>query len=266
MLLKCRYNSFGIFNDAYKIGPARWKYFDLLFVHDGHIVIWPQEKRRQELTTGQSILIYPETEFYGYSIAEATHVSVQHFSIEHLQGLPDELKRIAGRKNGFEFFATHPDGQVERDIERLVNLRQKGQPGRVEEEMMSSVMFLVLMGIWRAQNATDVGRDDVFGELLSFMDRNVDRNISLEEMAKVCGLSASHFRAVFRKRFFQSPGNFFRRIRMNAAAKKLCETASPVKEIAIQSGFDTLPNFYRAFHGVYRISPAEYRRKNIPRG
>lgn len=266
MLLECKYNSFGIFNNRFRIGPAKWKYFDLIFVHDGHIVLWPDDEKRLELRTGQSIIIYPQTEFSGYSIAESTRVSVQHFTIVDLKGLPAEIAELAGHENGCEYFLNIPDSQTERDIERLVNLRQSAGQNKLNDEMMSSVMLLVLLGIYKARDVRQAGFDNAFEELISFMEQNVDKNISLEEMANAYGLSASHFRMLFRKRFFQSPGSFFRKLRMAAAAKKLQETVIPVKEIARQTGFDTLPNFYRAFRAVYKISPVEYRRKNIPKG
>jgi AraC-like DNA-binding protein len=266
MQLECKYNSFGIFNEQFKIGPAKWNYFDLLFVHDGHIVIWPTKKSRLELKTGQSVLIYPQTEFDGYSIADCTRVSVQHFAIIDGECLPKEISKLMDKENGCQSFLNIPGRLVERDIERLVGIRQSGNLRLLEMEMMSAVMVLVLLNIIGAQRELPACCHDDFEELLTLMEKNTDRNISLEEMAEVCGLSVSHFRATFKKHFFQSPGIFFRNMRMNAVAKKLRETSIPIKEISRQGGFEMLPNFYRAFRAVYGVSPAEYRHKNIIKG
>lgn len=266
MLLECKYSAFGVFDEGVTIGPARWVYYDLLFVHDGHIVLWPEVSRRTELKAGQSILIYPDTEFDGYSTVDGSRLSVEHFSIVDGHGLPEEIARLAGRKDGFETFLNIPDRQVERDIERLVNLKQSEQPCRLDSEVMSSIMLLILLGVLQAREGFRCGGGDTFDELLDYMEENICRNVSLEDMADVCGLSVSHFRALFRQRFHQSPGNYFRKLRMNMIAKRLRETTMPVKEIAAKSGFDMLPNFYRAFRAVYGTSPIEYRRRNTPKG
>ena len=258
MLLECRYNTFGMFNDRLRIGPAKWGHFDLIFVHDGHIVLWPDLRQRLELQTGQSVLLYPQTNFYGHSLVETTRVSVNHFAIVGSE-LPPVIKDFSAKSNGCESFLTAPSRQVERDIERLVELAQYPDKGPLQMEMMSAVMQLILLGLYEAQATAQPGVVGIFDELLRFMESNLDRNVSLEEMAGICGLSVSHFRSLFRKRFFQSPAAFFGRLRMAAAARKLRETTLPIKEIARQGGFDTLPNFYRAFATAYGMAPAEYR-------
>lgn len=260
MLLECRYNTFGIFDERrrMRIGPAKWGHFDLIFVHDGHIVLWPDLRQRMELKTGQSVLLYPQTNFYGHSLADTTHVSVNHFAIIGGE-IPPVLKDIAGESDGFKSFPVAPPRQVERDIERLVDIAQYPDKGPLQMEMMSAVMQLILLGLYQAQATAQPGVVGVFDDLLRFLENNLDRNVSLDEMAAVCGLSVSHFRALFRKRFFQSPGAFFGRLRMAAAARKLRETMIPIKEIARQGGFDTLPNFYRVFKAIYGMAPAEYR-------
>lgn len=265
-MIECKYNTFGVFNDRLKIGPARWEHFDLIFVHDGHIVIWPDDGKRLELKTGQSVLLYPQTEFCGYTMADCTRVSVHHFSILKNKALPEDIGKLIGRKNGYESFLNIPDRQVERDIERIVNIRQSGELTYLDDEMMSSVMLLVLLGVHHANGNLHHNRSEMFDKLMSFMEENLDRNISLDEMAAICQLSTSHFRAIFKKHFKQSPGVFFRNLRMNAVAKQLRETMIPIKEISHQGGFDVLSNFYRAFRAAYDMSPAEYRRKNIPKG
>lgn len=254
-----------MFNERLKIGPAQWGHFDVIFVHDGHVVLWPELKQRLELQTGQSVLIYPDTHFSGYSLAESTRVSVNHFAITGSE-LPPVINDLEGKADGFEAFMVPPGRQVERDIERLVDLAQYSDKGPLHAETMSVVMHLILLGLYQAQVARQGGDVGVFDELLRFMESNVTRSVSLEEMADICGFSVSHFRAVFRKRFFQSPGAFFLRLRMDATARKLQETALPIKEIARQGGFDTLPNFYRAFVAAYGMTPADYRRMNMPKG
>lgn len=155
MLLECRYNTFGMFNDRLRIGPAKWGHFDLIFVHDGHVVLWPDLRQRLELQTGQSVLIYPQTNFYGHSLVETTRVSVNHFAIIGSE-LPPVIKDFSAKSDSFESFLTAPPRQVERDIERLVGLAQYPNKGPLQMEMMSAAMQLILLGLYQAQ-ATAAG-------------------------------------------------------------------------------------------------------------
>lgn len=102
-------------------------------------------------------------------------------------------------------------------------------------------------------------RDFYIREALTYIDQNYQRDISVEEIAEVCGLNRSYFGKVFRDAVGESPHAYLLHYRMIRAAQLLKETRLPIGEIAAQVSYANQLHFSRAFKNVHGISPREYR-------
>ena len=102
-------------------------------------------------------------------------------------------------------------------------------------------------------------RDFYMREALSFIDQNYQNDISIEDIAAVCGLNRSYFGKIFRDTVGESPQEFMLHYRMARAAQLLKETRQPIGEIAPQVGYANQLHFSRAFKNVHGVSPREYR-------
>ncbi|MFA6547033.1 MAG: AraC family transcriptional regulator [Limisphaerales bacterium] len=81
------------------------------------------------------------------------------------------------------------------------------------------------------------------------------------ELAKLAGMSPSHFARTFKHVMGTSPINWLRRERINQAKRRLTETTDAVKEIAQQCGYSDAFYFSRDFKQFTRCAPTEYRRR-----
>ena len=90
-------------------------------------------------------------------------------------------------------------------------------------------------------------RDFYIKEALVFIDRNYQRDISIEEIAAVCGLNRSYFGKVFRDSVGESPQAYLLHYRMARAAQLLKETRMSIGEIAAQVCYPNQLQFSRAF-------------------
>ena len=106
-------------------------------------------------------------------------------------------------------------------------------------------------------------RDFYIKEALVFIDRNYQRDISIEEIAAVCGLNRSYFGKVFRDAVGESPQAYLLHYRMARAAQLLKETRLPIGEIAAQVNYPNQLHFSRAFKNVHGVPPREYRRTHF---
>ena len=102
-------------------------------------------------------------------------------------------------------------------------------------------------------------RDFYMREALSFIDQNYQNDISIEDIAAVCGLNRSYFVKIFRDTVGESPQEYLLHYRMARAAQLLKETKQPIGEIAPQVGYANQLHFSRAFKNVHGVSPREYR-------
>lgn len=89
---------------------------------------------------------------------------------------------------------------------------------------------------------------------------NLKANLNVDALAKSIGLSASYFRAVFRKKYNMGPVAFHRCLRIREACNLMLYGGLNVSETAEALGFANVHNFSRAFKDVMRISPKHFTR------
>jgi AraC-like DNA-binding protein len=92
-----------------------------------------------------------------------------------------------------------------------------------------------------------------------FMAANLDRPLTLAEMARAAALSRTHFAASFRAYHHQSPARFHLRQRLEKAATELIVGPRSIKAIAAAYGFQTVHHFSRCFARQMGLPPAAYR-------
>ena len=99
-------------------------------------------------------------------------------------------------------------------------------------------------------------------EAIHYIEQNFQNNISIEEIAKVCGINRSYFGKIFRKSIGKSPQEFLLDYRMIKATELLSLTSLSISEISQAVGYDNPLHFSRAFKNVYGISPRTWRKEN----
>lgn len=90
--------------------------------------------------------------------------------------------------------------------------------------------------------------------------RRCHEQLEMGEFARMCSLSASHFRLLFSRHYGVSPREYARRARIRKARELMVSSAKTLSEIAAEVGFETIHSFSRAFRDVEGIAPSEYRR------
>ena len=97
--------------------------------------------------------------------------------------------------------------------------------------------------------------------VLDYIETNLDRNFSVEELAKVAGFSTYHFHRLFSAIVGETLFQFIQRVRLErAAAWLLTNPRRSVTEIALDCGFSGPPAFSRAFRSTFGMAPSEWRR------
>jgi AraC-like DNA-binding protein len=97
-----------------------------------------------------------------------------------------------------------------------------------------------------------------------FMAANLDRPLTLTEMARAAALSRTHFAASFRAYHHQSPARFHLRQRIEKAATELIVGPRGIKDVAAAYGFQTVHHFSRCFARQMGLPPAAYREAHAP--
>jgi AraC-like DNA-binding protein len=85
-------------------------------------------------------------------------------------------------------------------------------------------------------------------------------NVSLDELARVAGLSKYHFLRQFDQVVGMTPGAYLRTLRLCHAGRMLRTTEKPILDIALAVGFADHPSFSRAFARHMGMTPSAYRK------
>jgi transcriptional regulator GlxA family with amidase domain len=84
---------------------------------------------------------------------------------------------------------------------------------------------------------------------------------TVESMAARANMSPRHFARAFRAETGTTPARYVERVRLEAARRRLEETAEPVAAVAAACGFGTAETMRRTFLRALAVAPAEYRRR-----
>ena len=99
--------------------------------------------------------------------------------------------------------------------------------------------------------------------ILSLLDDNFDRNLSMEDVAKSVGISSSYMRALFAKELQTTPKKKQNEIRVKKSCVYLEETNLSIQEIAKTVGYRSVQAFDANFHELMQMTPGEYRDKSV---
>ncbi|MFE8072354.1 AraC family transcriptional regulator [Marinobacteraceae bacterium S3BR75-40.1] len=95
-----------------------------------------------------------------------------------------------------------------------------------------------------------------------YMREHLHERLTLEQLAKLTGLSPAHFATRYRKQTGVAPIKHFLRLKVERACQLLDNTEQPFTAIAAELGFDDNYYFSRLFKKVMGQSPTDYRHTN----
>lgn len=94
---------------------------------------------------------------------------------------------------------------------------------------------------------------------IEFMRENIHGTITLDELAKVAGLSVSHYCALFKKKTMQSPLNLYTSMKIQRACQMLQNKNQTIKSVAYNLGFFDQYHFSKVFKQIIGTSPKTFK-------
>ena len=97
--------------------------------------------------------------------------------------------------------------------------------------------------------------------VMRYIEEHYTEQISMDAMARLAGLSSTHFNRRFRSLLRMSPTDFLRSLRMQEAQRLLTVSQDSVGEIALASGFYDQSHFTKRFRATTGMTPLAYRKR-----
>ncbi len=176
------------------------------------------------------------------------------------------MKYLLHRINSRAIFrAVEEAPHLARMIRELLDIMRDTKEFYMEEA--KGIMVALLVSIAR-ENQDDKGLAEISGKVTIPVSRALDyitlhymEPLKVEELARWCHISETHFRRVFSEYMNMSPLEYINLVRVQTACNYLKNTDESMADIAGKCGFATLSTFNRNFKQVTGISPSEWRKR-----
>jgi len=96
-------------------------------------------------------------------------------------------------------------------------------------------------------------------EVVTFLNREFQNPVTVEDVLQFCPLSRSHFHSLFKQETGKTFVEYLHHIRCREARNQLIFTEKKIIDIAADCGFNNLSHFYHVFKGKTGYSPKQLR-------
>lgn len=98
-------------------------------------------------------------------------------------------------------------------------------------------------------------------EVSALMESNIEEPLSLDELARLAGLSQRHLQRMFRQALSMTPMNYYLNLRLKRARTLLLQTEMSIMSITVACGFQSSCHFSKSYRGLFGYSPSIERRQ-----
>ena len=132
---------------------------------------------------------------------------------------------------------------------------------------VESLQTMLCAHLLRHHCSTEIVTDKVSGGLSSsklrqaidYIQSNLERDLSLAQLAKVAHVSSHHFGKLFKQSMGITPHQYVLKYRIERAKTLLRERKLTLTEIALATGFCNQSHFTNAFRRYTTLTPRQYR-------
>lgn len=183
--------------------------------------------------------------------------------------------------DGLEFYYLHFEGSNSHEIcqrilslkgplvqkhdaailaDRVENAMRFYDEGKTENEFDESCRVYEILRCLHGDTAEDARAASYIDIVTAYINENIERKITLEELADAVSLSSFHFSRRFKRDTGYSPIEYANRKKLDYAKTLLIRTDWPVMEIAEKTGF-SFKGLIRLFTREEGCSPLAWRKK-----
>ena len=158
------------------------------------------------------------------------------------------------------------DGPKPMITELAQRIRRHIIAGDVTDDYLKSlcmVMLVDMMRLPKKQQASGRGEslnDKVLNSVLSYIDANLEGDLSLEALAQLSGVITHRFARAFKSKAGAPPHQYVMTRRIEAARNMLSNTEESIAEIAFATGFSSQSHLTSTLKRELGVTPGQLRR------
>ncbi len=212
---------------------------------------------RTPIHSGDLFLINKNTKHaYGTSTKNPWSVYWAYFNCSYLDELIPELS-----DKQCMILPITDDLAVTNHLKTIISHMKKGyaKPYQYAASARLSVLLSFVQILLGNRTQTDKHSLEA---IIDYMSANMDKNLDINTLADMTGLSKDHFIRLFSEKNGFTPIDYFIRLKIQRACELLLSTDTPIKTIALMLGYNDYYYFSRVFKQKIGVSPKNYRSAN----
>jgi len=129
----------------------------------------------------------------------------------------------------------------------------------------NGILSILLSRFMREQKdvPTKTNTSHKLSQVMSFISENLDRELTISELAGYCHLSTDYFSRVFKQKFGMRPNSYMQSKRIERAQLLLLTTDYSLQQIAEKVGLENLSYFSRVFKKHSGKTPGIFRKEQM---
>ena len=181
-----------------------------------------------------------------------------------LLGLPASDSRVLWRALG-RLGRRHFPGtaDMKRHLEEVTSLAHR-RPSPLARIAAANHLIALVLGLLSAHEAAvHPGKGQRFADVFAWIQSRLEspEELTVDRLARIAGLSASRFQALFKQETGIPPAEFALRARVAEAGHRLTRPGADVTSVAFSLGFSSSQYFASAFRRFTNMAPSELLRK-----
>ena len=164
-------------------------------------------------------------------------------------------------KVSFPYMITPAD--PERALELFMTLDRLHLKTDIASAFLMNAALLELMSMFlKGSDGTGVVKNDPFiDHLREYISSNLTGDLSVGALAGECGFNEKYFIEVFKKSFGDTPAQYVKKARLEAAKHELLYSDAKILYIPNKIGYSSLQKLSKDFKAYTGFSPSDFRRR-----
>ncbi|GMQ58733.1 hypothetical protein AN1V17_31280 [Vallitalea sediminicola] len=172
-----------------------------------------------------------------------------------------------GAKNAVRFLSLSPNQpELNFIFQQIKSSRAKGSSMNIYLE--GKILELLALATYNYEQAiktepihVKLSNNDVrsLKKVIEYMNKNLARYPSIEDLSKLASMSTTRFQLAFRKTYGTTAYEYLKSLRMNQALLLLQDSNYSIQNIAKEVGYNNAGHFAGIFKKMYGMTPKKYR-------
>lgn len=226
--------------------------FLLIYIQNGELFF--REKERAFIATNNQIILLDCRIPHTYGCKNNCNFIWFHFtgnkSLEYYGYLAKRYGNV---------FNEHTNNPVL--LKKFANILALERKPVINEHQVSADIHQILSYLAAPEKNAIV--NELLYPAINYISKNFDQMVNLQFLANLCCISLSHFIRCFKKYLNCTPHEYLLLYRLRQAKYLLSASKLSVEEIADRCGFNSASHFTRTFKRINRVTPSEFRNKQL---